>query len=305
MCGYYILASADQGDYKRGLGRRRLSIADLIHRSYQKIFPELSDCCPMTLDRFDGDNSTYANSSTRLVLLHYINATGNSSFPCIGTIICRSYVLTAAHCVSGQFVKNFGNLSHIRLGQDATPNLQCQNKNCTRLATDKKIGGVIVHEGYNDTTRENDIALIRFEEPLSEFTSEIEPICLRWVHKPGALETSSNEKFSVIGCRPNSNARQNRTSNKQDITLFEREQCSSEYSKIHRIVTESQICGVRDDNRSTCNVNSGVPLVSYIDNCPILEGIMSFRKRRKNNNLPDVFIDIMAYEKWIEKNIVG
>lgn len=99
--------------------------------------------------------------------------------------------------------------SHIRLGQDATPNLQCQNKNCTRLATDKKIGGVIVHEAYNDTTRENDIALIRFEEPLSEFTSEIEPICLRWVHKPGARETSSNEKFSVIGCRPNSNGKEN------------------------------------------------------------------------------------------------
>jgi secreted trypsin-like serine protease len=84
---------------------------------------------------------------------------------CGGSIISKSYILSAAHC----FEESTDPSNYtVRVGSSYS--------NCGGeiLPVDK----IVIHPNYNNTLLNNDFALIRLKNPIKKFTSEVNKIAL-------------------------------------------------------------------------------------------------------------------------------
>lgn len=71
-----------------------------------------SDICGPTVfeDKIYGGNDTGLDEFPWMALLQYKKMNNDPTFGCGGMLINKNYVLTAAHCVSGDVTKELGAL---------------------------------------------------------------------------------------------------------------------------------------------------------------------------------------------------
>ncbi|XP_064077834.1 uncharacterized protein LOC135195524 isoform X2 [Macrobrachium nipponense] len=109
-------------------------------------------------------------------------------YHCGATLIHRSLLITAAHCVRGI-------LPHKLLAHLGEWNLQGTTGELFP-AIKRKISKVFIHSGYNPGTYKNDIALLQMHEPVDTHrTPHIGPVCL-----PKAdYELKDHSKCFIVG----------------------------------------------------------------------------------------------------------
>jgi len=201
------------------------------------------------------------------------------SYSCDGTIINENWILTAAHCVSGEPISGY----KVTAG-DHRKNSREGSEQTVRVAD------IIVHEDYRDVEQGNDIALIRLSTPLR----------LGQYVKPAVLADSSTQLESnlvVAGWgRTKEGGSSSSTLLKVTIPLLDGSKCS----KVYEYYPEKQICA-GEQGKDSCQGDSGGPLMNLGDRTVV--GIVSWGAGCGRKDYPGVYTAVGYFSSWIQDKI--
>ncbi|KAK8390964.1 hypothetical protein O3P69_016961 [Scylla paramamosain] len=206
---------------------------------------------------------------------------------CGASIIANQWILTAAHCVD----ENTASQARVVIGEHnwaTTADTQATKK--------LVIEEVIVHEGYDDQTMDNDIALLKLETPIV-FSNKIAPICLP---SPGSLFESVFATVSGWGTL-SSGGSQPTTLHQVRVKTMTNEQCkNTDYSDDS--ITNNMICaGTPNGGKDSCQGDSGGPLVTDDADSSQLIGVVSWGIGCANKDYPGVYTRVTNYLSWISE----
>jgi len=250
-------------------------------------------------------------------------------YGCGGTIINKWYILTAAHCLNDGVDDTL--IREVILGEHTLgtdPDCSDDDKNCSPKVIKRRVSKHIIHEDWNAANVENDIALLRLDQPVPLFNenpdeSAVMPVCLPWDDDylaPVPVEDFAGLKATVTGWGRTTNNQAkfqedfiknkagslilqevkvpiNSQKNCQDVPAF----------KLNGLKFEKRFCAGGEKGLDSCTGDSGGPLVykDFSDDPWHQIGIVSFSagERCGKKNLPGVYTDVSLYVDWIESKL--
>ncbi|EDV93167.1 GH18418 [Drosophila grimshawi] len=273
-------------------------------------FNLLNECGKQVTNRIYGGEIAELDEYPWLALLVY----QSSDYGCSGTLIDDRHILTAAHCVQGEGVRERRGLKHVRLGEfNVKTEPDCIEEpnylSCADAALDIGFEHIHVHPEYKEYSshKYNDIAIIRLKHPVS-FTHFIMPICLP--NKTAQMPLTEGQMFSVSGWGRTDlfNKRFENTHSpiklKLRIPYVSSENCSKLLDEYGVRLGPTQLCAGGERDKDTCAGDSGGPLM-YFDRQHsrwVAYGIVSYGFTQCGAG-PGVYTSVLSYLSWIESII--
>ncbi|XP_018048795.1 PREDICTED: chymotrypsin-1-like [Atta colombica] len=199
---------------------------------------------------------------------------------CGGSIINRSTILTAAHCLVG-YRLNPSALKSLTI--HAGTNLLSEN------GTVYKAKQAILHEAFDSVRIINDIGLLILSTPI-KYTKYIQPISLATtdIAPSGSYCILSGwGRIKTGGITPDK-------LQEIELNVYDLNKCHQKQRKVQF----SHICTLTRIGEGACHGDSGSPLVSN----GVQIGIVSFG-RPCARGWPDVYTRVASFKEWI-KNYV-
>uniref|UniRef100_A0A0K8TZL4 Transmembrane protease serine 3 n=1 Tax=Bactrocera latifrons TaxID=174628 RepID=A0A0K8TZL4_BACLA len=204
---------------------------------------------------------------------------------CGGTLINNLYVLTAAHCVTGQKVMT----TTVRLLQT---NRSPKNMGIMRSAV-----SFAIHKKYNTDTLIHDIALIELNKPVP-LKDPIRPACL-----PRSRTHNFDFKEAIVAGWGLTTQDGSVSSVLREVTvpIITNAQCRATSYK--SMIKATMLCAghVGEGGKDACQGDSGGPLIVR-DGIFRLAGVVSFGYGCARPNAPGIYTRVSHYLEWIAAN---
>ncbi|XP_044249153.1 trypsin-1 [Drosophila takahashii] len=217
-------------------------------------------------------------------------------FYCSGSLINDLYVLTAAHCVEGvpPELITLRFLEHNRSNSNED------------IVIQRYVSRVKVHELYNPRSFDNDIAILRLNQPVDMEHRRLRPICL-----PVQSDSFDHELAIVTGWGsqreggPGSD-----TLREVKVVVLPQSDCRNGTSYKPGQITDNMLCAgsILEGGKDACSGDSGGPLQTTFDEQPgqyQLAGIVSWGVGCARPQSPGVYTRVNQYLRWLGSNTPG
>ncbi|EDV93353.1 GH18317 [Drosophila grimshawi] len=267
------------------------------------LLPQAPACGPNSFqNRIYNGNDTALDDFVWMALLEYRSRDGQRLLNCGGSLINNRYILTAAHCVTGEILTVVGQLIQVRLGEyDIGSDLDCVNDLCNPPILEFGVEDVIPHPQYDPASRHkhHDIALVRLNAPVT-LNAYIQPVCLPLASVRSAIDNM--EQLVVSGWGRTLLRRQSNIKQRLDVPVSDPDYCVKKFATRNIDVIPSQLCAGGEFSQDSCDGDSGGPLMRF-KNAWYLEGVVSFGNRCGLEGWPGVYTRVANYMDWIENTI--
>ncbi|KAH8232782.1 hypothetical protein KR026_000238 [Drosophila bipectinata] len=249
------------------------------------------------LDGYNDNESTFAEFPWMVALM---DMEGN--YICGGSLIHPQLVLTSAHNVA-----NYSEDSLLARAGDWDLNSQSEPHPYQM----RRVSQVMRHEGYNNLTFYNDIALVMLERPF-QLAPHIQPICLPPPETPQLEVDLSRAKCLATGW-----GHSNSTSDllehllkRIELPVVDHDSCQkllrlSVLGRRYRL-HPSFLCAGGVEGKDTCKGDGGSPLFCTMPGLTdrfYLAGIVSWGIECAVKDIPAAYANVAYLRNWIDEKV--
>lgn len=157
---------------------------------------------------------------------------------------------------------------------------------------------IIMHPNYDAQSLDYDIALIKLETPLQEFSVYIRPVCM----PGGDAKFDAESKCYVTGFgRTQQGGELAGMLRMAKIPLVSKETCKQAYGGK---LTERMICaGFPKGGIDACQGDSGGPLSCLFDGRWYLTGVVSWGVGCAQPNAYGVYTEVQVLKQWVDNTM--
>ncbi|XP_064092189.1 transmembrane protease serine 9-like [Macrobrachium nipponense] len=207
---------------------------------------------------------------------------------CGGSLIDRTHVLTAAHCVAHMSQVDIQNL-RVRLGAH---NIRQQE----RSVQEYRVSRVVRHKDYDSRRLYNDVAMLTLDKEV-RYSSKVRPVCL-----DRSSNTYEGDMVTVAGWGSMyEGGPQPSTLFNVNLRVWSNDECRTKYGgAAPGGIVQSYLCAGQD-GKDSCQGDSGGPLVKQIGGVWTQVGIVSWGIGCGKGHYPGVYSRISSFLPWISR----